>query len=189
MAEAILSFPRRWESGGRVRGAGVRLGGELAYTQTEWGLSVDMQGRYLLMHEDGAFEDWGACECAVGPRGRRRRRVSDGRTGVGPAGQRSGPAMGNAAAVPGGTPQARAAGWRPGNVEVDVGYGLALAAGRGLLTPYGGLVLGDPGTARYRLGSRWTLSSLLDLSIEGERAEQPGQSAAHGVSVRLGWQW
>ena len=36
------------------------------------------------------------------------------------------------------------AGW-PANVEVDIGYGLALADGRGLLTPYGGLVLGGPG--------------------------------------------
>ena len=72
--------------------------------------------------------------------------------------------------------------WRPANVEVDVGYGLALADGRGLLTPYGGLVLGDPGTARYRLGSRWAMSALLDLSVEGERAEQPGQAvAAYGL--------
>ena len=95
---------------------------------------------------------------------------------------------GNSAAVPGGT-TVRAAGWRPANVKVDVGYGLALATGRGLLTPYGGLVLGDPGTARYRLGSRWAVSTLLYLSVEGERAEQPGQAAAHSFSVRLGWQW
>ena len=185
-----LEVGGRWDSGTAEQGLGLELGGGLAYTQTEWGLSVDMQGRYLLVHEDGAFEDWGASvnvrlDPGVGGEGAYLT--------VAPVWGQPGSGVeqlwGQAAAVPGDPPAARAAGWRPGNVEIDVGYGLALADGRGLLTPYGGLVLGDPGTARYRLGSRWELSSLLDLNIEGERAEQPGQAAAHGVSVRLGWQW
>ena len=180
----------RWDSGTAEQGLGLELGGGLAYMQTEWGLTIDMQGRYLLMHEDGAFEDWGASVNV---------RLDPGIGGEGaylmvaPVWGQPGSGVdqlwGTAAAVPGGTPAARAAGWRPANVEVDVGYGLALSDGRGLLTPYGGLVLGDPGTARYRLGSRWAVNTLLDLSIEGERAEQPGQAAAHSVSVRLGWQW
>ena len=185
-----LEVGGRWDSGTAEQGLGLELGGGLAYTQTEWGLSVDMQGRYLLVHEDRAFEDWGASVNV---------RLDPGLGGEGayltvaPVWGQPGSGVeqlwGQAAAVPGDPPAARAAGWRPGNVEIDVGYGLALADGRGLLTPYGGLVLGDPGTARYRLGSRWALSTLLDLSVEGERAEQPGQAAAHGVSVRLGWQW
>ncbi len=180
----------RWDSGTAEQGLGLELGGGLAYMQTDWGLTIDMQGRYLLMHEDGAFEDWGASVNV---------RLDPGIGGEGaylmvaPVWGQPGSGVdqlwGTAAGVPGGTPAARAAGWRPANVEVDVGYGLALADGRGLLTPYGGLVLGDPGTARYRLGSRWAVSTLLDLSIEGERAEQPGQAAAHSVSVWLGWQW
>ncbi len=180
----------RWDSGTAEQGLGLELGGGLAYMQTDWGLTIDMQGRYLLMHEDGAFEDWGASVNV---------RLDPGIGGEGaylmvaPVWGQPGSGVdqlwGTAAAVPGGTPAAQAAGWRPANVEVDVGYGLALSDGRGLLTPYGGLVLGDPGTARYRLGSRWAMSTLLDLSIEGERAEQPGQAAAHSVSVRLGWQW
>ena len=185
-----LEVGGRWDSGTAEQGLGLELGGGLAYTQTEWGLSVDMQGRYLLVHEDRAFEDWGASVNV---------RLDPGLGGEGayltvaPVWGQPGSGVeqlwGQAAAVPGDPPAARAAGWRPGNVEIDVGYGLALADGRGLLTPYGGLVLGDPGTARYRLGSRWALSSLLDLNIEGERAEQPGQAVTHSVSVRLGWQW
>ena len=50
----------RWDSGAAEQGLGAELGGGVAYTQTEWGLSVDAQGRYLLVHEDGGFEDWGA---------------------------------------------------------------------------------------------------------------------------------
>ena len=184
-----LEVGGRWDSGTAEQGLGLELGGGLAYTQTEWGLSVEMQGRYLLVHEDGAFEDWGASvnvrlDPVVGGEGAYLT--------VAPVWGQPGSGVdqlwGQAAAVPGGPPAARAAGWRPANVEVDMGYGLMLADGRGLLTPYGGLVLGDPGTARYRLGSRWAMSALLDLSVEGERVEQPGQ-AAHSVSVRLGWQW
>ena len=59
-------------------------------------------------------------------------------------------------------------------MDVDVGYGLALAG---------------PGSSRYRLGSRLALSSSLAVNVEAERAEQPGQATAHGVSIRLGWQW
>ena len=154
-----LEVGGRWGSGTAEQGLGLELGGRLAYTQTEWGLSVDMQGRYLLVHEARAFEDWGECTRAAGPGSRRRRSVSDGRAGGGRPGSGVEQLWGNAAAVPGGTPAARAADWRPANVEVDVGYGLALADGQGLLTPYGGLVLGDPGTARYRLGIRWALSA------------------------------
>ena len=185
-----LEVGGRWDSGTAEQGLGLELGGGLAYTQTEWGLSVDMQGRYLPVHQDGAFADWGASvnvrlDPGVGGEGAYLT--------VAPVWGQPGSGVdqlwGNAAVVPGGTTAARAAGWRPANVNVDVGYGLTLADGRGILTPYGGLVLGDPGTARYRLGSRWAVSTLLDLSVEGERAEQPGQAVAHGVSVRLGWQW
>ena len=32
-------------------------------------------------------------------------------------------------------------------------------------------------------------STSLDLSIEGEQAEQSGQVTSSSVSIRLGWQW
>ncbi len=57
---------------------------------------------------------------------------------------------------------------------MDVGYGLALAG---------------TGSSCYQMGSRLALSSALNVNVEVERAEQPGQATAHGVSVRLGWQW
>ena len=46
-----LEVGGRWDSDTAEQGLGLELGVGLAYTQTEWGLSVDMQGRYLLMHE------------------------------------------------------------------------------------------------------------------------------------------
>ncbi len=97
---------------------------------------------------------------------------------------------GTAAVLPQGSgPSRAAAGWRPGSLAVDVGYGVALAEGRGFLTPYAGLALAGVGASRYRLGSRLALSSSLDVNVEGERAEELDQSTAHRVSIRLGWQW
>ena len=58
--EPRLELGGRWDSGTAEQGLGAELGGGVAYTRTDWGLSVDAQGRYLLLHEDGAFEDWGA---------------------------------------------------------------------------------------------------------------------------------
>ena len=189
--EPRLELGGRWDNGTAEQGLGSELGGGVAYTRTDWGLSVDAQGRYLLLHEDGAFEDWGASVSV---------RLDPGVAGEG-AYLTVAPVWGQAssgveqlwgtAAV---LPQARgpsqpATGWQPGSVEVDLGYGLALADGRGLVTPYGGLALAGPGSSRYRLGSRLALSSSLDVTLEGERAEQSGQKTAHGVSVRLGWQW
>ena len=184
--EPRLELGGRWDSGTAEQGLGAELGGGVTYVRTDWGLSVAGQGRYLLVHEDGAFEDWGA-SVAV--------RVDPGLAGQGLTltvapvwGQATSgveQVWGTAPGVPGGR-DAAPAGWRPGRVELDVGYGVALA--QGVVTPYSGVSLGAPGAARYRLGSHWTGAGL-DVTVEGDRTEQPGQAPAHRVSVRLGWQW
>ncbi len=189
--EPRLELGGRWDNGTAEQGLGAELGGGVAYTRTDWGLSVDAQGRYLLLHEDGAFEDWGASMSV---------RLDPGVAGEG-AYLTVAPVWGQASSgvdqlwspatalsQTSGTSRP-ATGWQPHRLEVDLGYGLALADGRGLVTPYGGLALAGPGSSRYRLGSRLALSSSLDVTLEGERAEQPGQKTAHGVSVRLGSQW
>ncbi len=190
LLEPRLELGGRWDSGTAEQGLGAELGGGVAYTRTDWGLSVDAQGRYLLVHEDGGFEDWGASVNV---------RVDPGVAGQGlyltvsPVwGQASSGVeqlwSPTAALSQASGPARPAAGWRPGRVDVDVGYGLALADGR-VLTPYGGLALGGPGSSRYRLGSRLALNASLAVNVEAERAEQPGQATAHSVSIRLGWQW
>ena len=190
LLEPRLELGGRWDSGTAEQGLGAELGGGVAYTRTDWGLSVDAQGRYLLVHEDGGFEDWGASVNV---------RVDPGVAGQGlyltvsPVwGQASSGVeqlwSPTAALSQASGPARPGTGWRPGRVDVDVGYGLALAEGR-VLTPYGGLALGSPGSSRYRLGSRLALNASLAVNVEAERAEQPGQATAHSVSIRLGWQW
>ena len=185
-----LELGGRWDSGTAEQGLGAEIGGGLAYTQTTWGLSVEAQGRYLVAHQAGAFEDWGASlNVRLDPR---------------VAGQGAyltvSPVWGQAASgveqlwgSPGaitedvvglrpGTP-----GWLPQQFQVDVGYGLALSEGRGLMTPYGGLAIEGIGAFRYRLGGRLDLTSFLTLRLEGEHAKQTGQAATHGITLRLDW--
>ena len=186
-----LEMGGRWDRGTAERGVGVEVGGGVGYVQTTWGLSAAVQGRYLVAHEEAAFDEWG-----VGV----NVRLDPGVAGQGAYltvvpgwGQvRSGVEQlwGTAGGVQhgGGRPRPMS-GWRPAQVDVDVGYGMRVAKGRGLLTPYGGMAVAGPGVSRYRLGSHLTLRSSLDLSVEGERAEHPGQATSHGVSVSLSWQW
>ena len=186
-----LEVGGRWDRGSAERGVGVEVGGGVAYTQTTWGLSVEAQGRYLVAHEEEAFEDWGASISML---------LDPGVAGEG-AYLTVAPVWGQAASgvehlwsnagvvQHGGGQPLPPSGWPSAKVNVDVGYVMLLANGRGLLTPYGGLAIAGPGASSYRLGSRLNLSSSLDLSIEGEQAEQPGQVTSYSVSIRLGWQW
>ena len=50
-------------------------------------------------------------------------------------------------------------------MRADIKYGLGYASG--LLVPYGGIELEGSGDVRYRVGSRYTTSSTLELSLEG----------------------
>ena len=186
-----LEVGGRWDRGSAERGVGVEVGGGVAYTQTTWGLSVEAQGRYLVAHEEEAFEDWGASISML---------LDPGVAGEG-AYLTVAPVWGQAASgvehlwsnvgvvQQGGGQPLPPSGWPSAKVNVDVGYVMLLANGRGLLTPYGGLAIAGPGASSYRLGSRLNLSSSLDLSIEGEQAEQPGQVTSYSVSILLGWQW
>ena len=186
-----LELGGRWDSGTAEQGLGAEIGGGLAYTQTTWGLSVEAQGRYLMAHEDGSFEDWGASLNV---------RLDPGVAGQG-AYLTVAPVWGQAASGVeqiwgspsaivegvGGGSRSGTPGWQPQQFAVDVGYGLALSEGRGLVTPYGGLAIEGAGASRYRLGGRLELTSFLTLSLEGEQTKQAGQAATHGITFRLDW--
>ena len=183
----------RWDTGEAEKGLGAEIGGGLAYTHTKLGLGVEAQGRYLLAHEEKAFEDWGASL---------RVRMDPGVKGQGfwlsmaPVWGRPstgaerlwGGAASAAVVLDSSRDRSGRSGWAPGQLEMDLGYGVAMSDD-GLVTPYGGLALGRSGAARYRFGSRLKLNTVLDLRVEGEREEQSGGVVSHGVMTRLNWQW
>lgn len=188
-----LELGGRWDTGEADRGLGAEVGGGVAYTHTKLGLGVEAQGRYLLAHEEKAFEDWGASL---------KVRMDPGIKGQGfwlsmapvwgrpsTGAERLWGGAGSAAVVlDSSRDRSGRSGWAPGQLEMDLGYGVAMSDG-GLVTPYGGLALGRSGAARYRFGSRLTLNTVLDLRVEGEREEQSGGVVSHGVMTRLNWQW
>ena len=63
--------------------------------------------------------------------------------------------------------------------DAEVGYGLA--AGRGLLVPYGGVAVGESGAGSYRIGARYSLSQSLAMELEGERSESGNGFTLRGV--------
>ena len=174
----------RHDAGDGRTGTGAEVGGELSYTDPYNWLTLDTQGRVLLGH-NGGYDDWGiGAIFTLNPT---------------PGGQglalRLTPTYGqtvtntaqlwnqNAAAMTG--TDAAALGQR---MNAEVGYGLAMADGQSLLTPYGNMTWGQR-TRAYRLGSRLTLASGLNLSLESRRGETPGAAANHGVLVNVEWGW
>ena len=82
-----------------------------------------------------------------------------------------------------------AAAWpSPERFELDLGYGLAAHEGAGLLTTYGRFSIAGPSRRCYRLGGRIAVGEFVDLSLEGEREEQPG-GAEHEVTLHGHLRW
>lgn len=187
-----LEVGGRWDTGDAEKGLGAEIGGGVAYTHTV-GLAVEAQGRYLLAHQEEAFEDWGASlKVRVDPGIRGQGFWLSmapvwGRPSTG-AERLWGSATGAAVVLDSSRDRSRRSGWAPGQLEMDFGYGVA-TSNDGLVTPYGGLALGRSGAARYRFGSRLKLNTVLDLRVEGEREEQVGGVVSHGVMTRLDWRW
>ena len=56
----LLELGVRYDGGDAETGAGVELGGGVAFADAASGLSVDARARMLLAHADSDYEEWGA---------------------------------------------------------------------------------------------------------------------------------
>ncbi len=174
----------RHDAGDGRTGTGAEVGGELSYTDPYNWLTLDTQGRVLLGH-NGGYDDWGigaifTLKPTPGGQGLALRLTPTyGQTVTNTAQLWDQ----NAAALTG--TDAAALGQR---MNAEVGYGLAMADGQSLLTPYGNMTWGQR-TRAYRLGSRLTLASGLNLSLESRRGETLGAAVEHGVLVNVEWGW
>ena len=175
----------RWDGGPGLSGAGMELGGALAFSDPAWRLAAEVRGRALLMHEQ-AVRDWGVSG---------RLRVGPGDSGEGvtidvqPSYYGSADSgserlwtqgVAGAPAVADETPAAR--------LSTEVGYGLAAAGGAALVTPYGGLDWAA-GTRSYRVGGRLAVGGRFDLELEGRRIETDDGAPAHEVALSGATSW
>ena len=69
---------------------------------------------------------------------------------------------------------------------VDAGYGvgLGLGHGRGVLTPYAGLTLGDAGSRTVRTGMRWQVTPDAVFGVEASHRGDEASEGDHEVRVR-----
>ena len=183
-----LEVGLRHDGGDGATGTGLELSGGLRYMDPALGLTVEAGGRVLAAYE-AAYQEWGASGLI---------RLGPGVDGQGLSLSLA-PSYGQTAS---GVPrlwehgltqappqQASATQALPGRLEAQAGYGLAVFAGRGLLTPYSAVTLGTGGTQHYRVGSRLELGPALRLSLEGTRQVTTAGQADHGLRLQADWQF
>ena len=187
-----LELGVRHDGGDAETGAGVELGGGVAYADAASGLSVEAKARVLLAHADSDYEEWGMSAVARLDPGERGRGLSFSLSpslgATSSAAERLWGAHDARRLAPDGTFEAA-----PG-LNAEAGYGMALFGDRFTGTPNVGFGSTD-GARDYRIGWRLTSAVPDDPGLEvslgrdpargGRRDEQP----EHGVMLRSLIRW
>ena len=172
----------RYDGGDAETGAGLELGGGLAFSDSASGLSVEVKARMLLEHDDSDYEEWGAsASVRYAPR-------SDGRGLSLRAGSSWGAAAGGVERL-----WSQAAGLSGGNADPGARFDAELAWGfdvpRALLTPYAGVSLAGSGET-WRAGARWKLGPAYEVNLEANLTEPAnGERPEGGVLLRGSRRW
>ena len=173
----------RRDGGDAERGVGFEVGGAMRYANPSIGLTVEITARRLMAHEQSGYSEWGAggsLQFAPGgaERGFSARLGSS--VGTATSGVEGLWTMGDMRGLAGG-------GQIPGRVDAEAGYAMGAFGGSGVITPYGGFSMS--GDRRYRAGWRLSLGDSFNLSLEGDRAENPDSPSRHGVTLRGDLRW
>ena len=67
---------------------------------------------------------------------------------------------------------------------MDAGYGFGLGSGRGVLTPYAGMTLGDGDSRTVRSGARWQLNPDAVVGLEASQQSSGTEGPANEVTLR-----
>ena len=174
----------RNDGGDGETGTSIEAGGALRYADEASGLTVEGRIRALLSHS-GDYEETGVSGLV---------RIAPGGSGQGlalvvqPAWGQTGSGV-NQLWENGVT-----AGVSPDNqarLNAEVSYGLGVAPGLGVVTPYAGLGLTDGGAHSWRMGARWHLAAAASVSIEGSLYETAANDDGpeHGLILRGALRW
>ena len=172
----------RWDMGRVASGAGMDLGGGLEYAHTELGLGLAARGRYLLIHGQSGYEEWGASLMLRTDPGWGKRGLVLTMAPVWGAPSQSAEAMWRGTqglsnrSVRGAQ---NGPGIRPDRTEVDFGYRFMRHAREGMIMPYGGLSIDRQSWQSYRVGGEWKLDEWIDVNLQGEH------SAHGGIAIRF----
>ena len=178
-----LELGLRNDGGDGETGTGIEAGGALRYADAESGLTVEGRVRTLLNH-GGDYEETGVSGLV---------RIAPGGSGEGlalvvqPAWGQTGSGVDQLwenGVTAGVSPDNRA------RLNTEIGYGLGVAPGMGVVTPYAGLGLAGEGAQWWRMGARWQLAPAASVSVEGslyETADDDGP--ARGLMLRGALRW
>ena len=173
----------RRDGGDAERGVGFEVGGAMRYANPSIGLTVEITARRLMAHEQSGYSEWGAggsLQFAPGGAERGFSAKLGSSVGTAASGVEGLWAMGDTRGLTGGA-QA------PGRVDAEAGYAMGAFGGSGVITPYGGFSMS--GDRRYRAGWRLRLGDSFNLSLEGDRTENPDAPSRHAVALRGDLRW
>ena len=170
----------RHDGGDAETGTGLEVGGGVRYTAGQ--LTIEGQVRTLMAHEDGGYKEWGASGAI---------RITPSPSGHGLM-LAIAPEWGRTASATERLWSARDASALGADGEfeadrrlaIDAGYGIGLRHGRGVLTPYAGLTLGDAGARTVRTGARWRLGPDAVLGLETTRQASRAGEADNQLMLR-----
>ena len=163
-------------------GTGLEVGAGLRYVAGA--LTVEGQVRTLVAHEDSGYEEWGVSGAV---------RITPSASGRGlmlrfaPQWGRTASAVERLWSAPDATALGAGGAFEGGGARLalDAGYGVGLGHGRGVLTPYAGLVFGDAGSRTVRTGVRWQVGADAVLGLEGTRQTSDAGEGDNQLTLRL----
>ena len=176
----------RYDTGDAETGAGLEVGGGLGYAARR--LSVTVNARGLLAHQDTAYEEWGFSGAMTYTPSADGRGLSM-RLGSGWGATHSGVeslwSRQNAAGLVRHAPVDAAQAY-----QLEVRYGLDGRQGRARWAPYLGVESGGGSRQALRLGVTLTTGRRLDAGLElGQRQGAPGADPEHAAQLRATLRW
>ncbi len=176
-----LELGVRNDGGDGETGTSIEAGGALRYADEASGLTVEGRVRTLLSHS-GDYEETGVSGLV---------RLAPGGSGQGlalvvqPAWGQTGSGVNQLwenGVTAGVSPDSQA------RLHTEVGYGLGVTPGMGVVTPYAGLGLAGEGAQWWRMGARWRLAPAASVSVEGSLYEAANDDG-HGLMLRGALRW
>ena len=176
----------RYDTGDAETGAGLEVGGGLGYAARR--LSVTVNARGLLAHQDTAYEEWGFSGALTVTPSADGRGLSM-RLGSGWGATHSGVeslwSRQNAAGLVRHAPVDAAQAY-----QLEVRYGLDGRQGRARWAPYLGVASGGGSRQALRLGVTLTAGRRLDAGLElGQRQGAPGADPERAAQLRATLRW
>ena len=174
----------RSDGGDGATGTGLEVGGALSYRNSASGLTMEVRTRALAGHS-GDTEEWG-----VG--GMVRKEPGTGGQGLSLS---LAPTLGILEGRSERVWDAGVAGRddladTEARLVSEMGYGLSVMSGRGLLTPYAGFTVSEGGSLMYRAGGRLAVGSSTSLGLEGTHREwSDDQDADNELMLRASMVW